>query len=506
MAQISPSPVGKVFLVGAGPGDAGLITVRGADCLRQAQVVLYDYLVNPRIVERAAPAAEKICLGRHGHTRIWSQAEINDRMVRDARSGKIVVRLKGGDPSVFARGAEEAEHLRQQGIPLEIVPGITAALAAGSYAGIPVTHRDAASAVALVTGQETQDRDGRQLDWAALARFPGTLVVYMGVTTSRQWTAALLEAGKPADTPAAIIHRCSLPDQRTWVCRLDEVAEGLASHRRFPPPVVVIVGEVVAHRDASPWFQQRPLFGTSVLATRPADQLDALADPLEALGARVLRQPAIAISPPDDWAPVDSALDRLGHFQWLVFSSANGVRYLLDRLLERGRDLRALGSVRLAAIGPGTAQQLQHYHLQADLQPEEFRAEALAEALGASARGQRLLLVRASRGRETLAAQLEQLGGQVEQVVAYQSRDVTAPDEWVREELEAGTIDFVTVTSSAIAGSLARMFGPALSRSRLVTISPLTSDALRQLGFEPVAEARSYTIAGVVEAIVRAVE
>ena len=503
-ADETPKPaVGKVYLVGAGPGDPGLITLRGIECLQQADVVLYDYLVNPRIVDHASSRAERICLGKHGRTRIWSQDEINQHLVRESTSGKTVVRLKGGDPAVFARSAEEAEHLGNHGIPVEIVPGITAALAAGSYAGIPLTHRDSSSAVALITGQESADRVGSQLDCEALARFPGTLVIYMGVTTAPRWSKALIQAGKNADTPAAIIRRCSLPDQQKIVCKLGEVAEHLSSHQKFSPPVIVVVGEVVPLRETLSWFEQRPLFGTRILVTRPADPMDPLCHALTSLGADVLRQPAIAMSEPDDWSAVNAAIAGLDQFDWIVFSSANGVRYFLDRLAIEGRDTRALGSIRLAAIGPGTADQLAQYRLRADLQPDEYRAESFASALAATADGQRFLLIRASRGREVLATELERHGGRVEQVVAYQSQDVTVADDVVRQRLEQGTIDWITVTSSAIARSLVRLFGESLRRTRLVAISPVTSSTLTQLGFPPAAEASTYTMDGVVAAIVR---
>ena len=290
------------------------------------------------------------------------------------------MRLKSGDPAVFARGADEIESLVRAGIPFEVVPGITAGLAAGSYAGIPVTHRGLSSAVALVTGHEDDDKAGGSLDYGALARFPGTLVYYMGVTSAPHWTAALVAAGKSADTPAAIVRRCTCPDQTLVLCSLGEVAERL-EREAVSPPVVVVVGETVRLAPTLAWFNRRPLFGRRVLVTRAAGQASKLAELLEDQGAGVLLQPAIEIGPPADWGPVDRAIERLSQFDWLVFSSANGVRFLLDRLLASGRDLRALGRVHLAAIGPGTAEELARFHLSADLQPTSFRAESLAAAL-----------------------------------------------------------------------------------------------------------------------------
>lgn len=505
MANTSNLTVGTVFLIGAGPGDPGLITLRGVQCLNRADVILYDYLVNPRLLQHAKPTAERICLGRHGQGRILSQDEINRELVELARQGKTVARLKSGDPAVFARGAEEAEHLGNNGIAYEIIPGITAALAAGSYAGIPITHRDRASAVALVTGQESPSKDGQSLDYRALANFPGTLVFYMGVTTADSWTAGLIAAGKPPETPVAIIRRCSFPDQLSIRCRLDEVTKYLSPSRRLRPPAIVIIGEVVNLADTLSWFERRPLFGQSILVTRPAGQANDLVASFEEQGAAVHVQPAIQIEPLDSWTLLDNAIDELPTFDWLVFSSANGVRHLFQRLFELDLDLRVLAGVRIAAIGPGTAGELAQFHLRADLLPDQFRAESLAAALSEDAKGKNFLLIRASRGREVLAEQINAAGGRVQQVVAYNSRDVAQPEAEISAMLSESRCDWVTVTSSAIARSLAQMFGQSLKNCRLASISPITSATLRQLGYEPATEAVTYTMDGVVEAIVRAV-
>jgi uroporphyrinogen III methyltransferase/synthase len=501
MPQRLTSGSGRVYLVGAGPGDPGLITLRGVECLRRADVVLYDYLVNPRILEHASRQAEFVCLGRHGHGRIMPQEAVNELLVAEARSGRTVVRLKGGDPAIFARAAEEIAALVAAGIEFEVVPGITAALAAASYAGVPLTHRDAASAVALVTGHECDKRQPA-LDYAALAAFPGTLVFYMGVTSAEHWTASLVGAGKPAATPAVIIRRCSWPDQQTVRCTLGTVAEQVAAHS-LRPPAMVVVGEAAGAEPAVCWFTNRPLFGTAVVVTRPIGQCEPLQSQLCELGAEVLLQPAIEIGPPASWETVDEALSRLDQFDWLVFSSVNGVEYLLGRLLAVHGDLRKLAGVRLAAIGPGTADRLAAYHLRADLMPAEYRAEALADVLTAAAAGQRVLLVRASRGREVLAERLQAVGVPVEQVVVYESRDVAAPDPAITQRLRDGEIGWVTVTSSAIARSLAALFGRDLRRTKLASISPVTSTTLRELGFEPAAEASEYTMEGLVEAILQ---
>lgn len=495
---------GRVYLVGAGPGAAGLITLRGVECLRRADVVMYDYLVNPRLLAHVRAGAERIGLGGQGGSRAWPQEEVTSRMIELARSGATVVRLKAGDPAVFARCAEEAEALHEHGIPFEIVPGITAGLAAASCAGVPITHRELASAVALITGHEVRGKGAPRLDYASLAGFPGTLVFYMGVTTAGIWSSGLVRAGKPPDTPAVIIRRCSLPDQRTVHCTLGEVAERLAPATEMRPPVIVIVGRAAGMAHALSWFERRPLFGRTVMVTRPADESWSLAEMLEEQGANVVLQPAIAVRPPEDWGPVDDAIGRMSEFDWVVFSSVNGVRALLDRVEAVGRDLRVLGPVRLAAIGPATAAELAKYRLRADRQPSTYQAEHLAEALAGDAARKRFLLVRANRGRDVLARQLEAAGGRVTQVVAYRSIDVPTPDEQVADQLRGGLVDWVTVTSSAIARSLAAMFGDDLRRARLVSISPLTSGTLHELGFTPSAEATEATMEGVVASIVAA--
>jgi len=505
MANPGHDEMSRVYLVGAGPGDPGMITLRAIECLQLADVVLFDYLVNPAILKHVRADAEAICLGRHGHGRLWSQAEINARLVEMAGQGKSVVRLKSGDPAVFARGAEEAEYLVQHNVSFEIVPGITAALAAGSCAGIPITHRDLSSAVALVTGQEHADKETSALEFKALAKFPGTLVFYMGVTTAETWTKLLIDSGKSAATPTAIIRRCSFPDQQTIRCTLEEVAERLRHPKRIRPPAIIIVGEVASLGSTFSWFEKRPLFGKRILVTRPTHQAADLVTKLTQQGADVLQQPAIQISDPPNWEPVDDAIGRLEQFDWVVFSSSNGVKFFMNRLNELGCDSRKLGSVKLAIVGPGTSLALKQFHLRADWQPDEYRAEALAEALSMDAKGSKFLLIRASRGREVLAEQLRSAAGEVEQIVVYSSTDVEVPDSVIVERLDAGEIDWVTVTSSAIAHSLAALFGESLNKAKLASISPVTSQSLLQLGFKPAAEATEYTMDGVIKSILEKV-
>lgn len=494
-----PTEPGQVYLVGAGPGDPGLLTLRGAECLRAADVVLYDYLAGPELLYSARAGAELVCLGRHGHGRLMSQAEINERMVREARAGKAVVRLKGGDPAIFARLAEELAALEAAGVPYEIVPGVTAAQAASSHAGIPLTNRDDASCVAFVAGQERGDKTSdEELDYAALAQFPGTLVFYMGLTTAPKWSRELITHGKSAYTPVAIVRRCTFADQQTIFTTLGSIEEHLGPGK-LRPPAVVIVGAVARARSLDNWFTSRPLFGQTVLVTRPAHQADAMAARLSALGADVLYQPAIEISEPADWSPVDAAIAELADFDWLVFSSSNGVEYFFRRLFALGFDLRKIGSAKLAAIGPATVEALAAYHLKADVSPDEYRAEALAEAMAPHAKGKKFFLARASRGREVLAEMLTAAGGIVQQAVVYESTDVATPSPEIVDALNAGRIDWTTVTSSAIARSLVNLFGDALRRTKLVAISPITAEVLSEFGHPPAVVANIYTAEGIIE-------
>lgn len=496
---------GRVYVVGAGPGDPGLLTCRGAEVLAEAEIVFYDYLVNPQLLELVPDHAPRHCLGRHGHghrdhERLWSLDEIVAALVAAAREGRRVVRLKGGDPLVFGHLAEEVAGLNQAGITYEIVPGITTALAVGATAGVPLTHRAAASAVALVAGHEDQDKLDPQVDWAALARFPGTLVIYMGVTTVDDWSRALLAAGRSAETPVLVVRRATWPNQVSFATTLAQAADE-TRRRRLRPPAVFVVGEVVAERFATPWLAERPLAGQRVLVLRAEPQGRELRDRLARLGAEVLLAPVIEIADPPAWEPVDKLLAGLEQLDWLVFSSVNGVEYFCRRLWSRGGDARRLGHVKLAAIGPGTAAALENWRLRADLVPEEFRAEGLAAALASQVGGQRVALIRASRGREVLAQALAAAGAEVTQVVAYTSRDVESLDPEISAALAGGRIDWVLVTSSAIARAAARLLGEGLRRARLASLSPVTSATLRELGYEPTIEARTYTLDGLVKAV-----
>jgi len=502
MTTSASRKTGSVHLVGAGPGDPGLITVRAVQCLQEADLVLYDYLANPTLVEYAPEGAELVRLGRHDQGRSLTPDEITDVMVEAALEGRNVVRLKGGDASIFDRGGDEADACRAAGIPFEIVPGITSGLATAAYAEIPLTHFKDASAVALVTGHERDDKEESHLDYKALAAFPGTLVFYMGVKWAGKWSGALMEHGKPPDTPVAVVQWCSRARQQTCKCTLETVAQ-VIGEKGLKPPALFVVGKVVDHAPALSWFQERPLFGTSVLVAGSRRTSSKLRQRLTVLGAEVLTQAAIRVGPPPDWSFADAALDRLGEYDWLVFTSGNGVDGLLGRVFERGADVRSLGQVRIAALGKGTAERLGHYNIKADLIPERVDATRLAETLTRDAPGGAFLLARASGDRPVLAEELEELGAGVDQIPVYRTVEVEEPNEDVADALRAGEVTWITVTSSPTARSLVGLYGDLLKSSRLVSISPLTSATLKELGYEAALEASPHTVDGMMEALLK---
>jgi uroporphyrinogen III methyltransferase/synthase len=494
---------GIVYLVGAGPGDPGLITLRGVECLRRADVVLYDYLANPALLEHASPAADLVPLGRKGSGRAYTPPEITERVLEEARAGRTVVRLKGGDPSIFGRGADETAALREAGIPFEIVPGITSGLALAAYCELPITQQDDASAVALVTGRERDDKTASCLDYESLAAFPGTLVFYMGVGRCANWSGELLAHGRSPDTPVAIVRQCTRADQELLRCTLGTVAD-VVSTRGVRPPALFVVGEVVDRAPDLSWFTARPLFGTRVLVPGSRATSARLTGRLAGLGADVVVSPVLRITPPADWSSVDATLDRLHEYDWVVFSSPSGVDHFLGRLFAHGGDARRLGRAKIAALGSTTAVRLRQWGLRADLVPEESVSESLADALLAHARGRWVLLVQANRGREALARALEEGGARLERVAAYESSDEPVPDPEVTAALEAGEIQWVAVTSGATARALTRLYGDALRRPRLASIGPVTTAALKELGYLPAAEASSHTANGLAETILEA--
>lgn len=498
---------GKVFLVGAGPGDPRLITLRGQQCLQQADVVLYDYLVNPVLARWAPKRALQICLGKHGEKgRIWTQDEVHQALLSFARQGLYVVRLKGGDPAIFARLAEEVDFLQHNQIPFEIVPGITAALAVSSYAGIPLTHREHASAVALVTGHEDESRAISQLDYGSLARFPGTIVIYMGVTTVCQWVAGLREHGMRGTMPVALVRRCSFPDQSVLRCTLDEVPEKLTPYRKFPPPVIAVIGEVAACEATTSWYLKKPLLGQRILCARPQSSEEVLESLLIDRGALVFQQPAIEIEDATMSPLLEQQLDSIGQADWVVFASPHGVESCMRLLTQLGRDARAFANVRIAAIGPATARKLESYFLRADLIPARFESDSLTQELLASVNQHRtndvnMSLIQADNSRDALAKALQQSGVEVTSIVTYHIKPVSSPDDATQRMIASRQIDWIVVTSATIAKALSQMFGEHLRDVKIASLSRRISDVLRVLGFAPTVEAAEPDFSSLVEAI-----
>lgn len=499
---------GCVFLVGAGPGDPGLITLRGLECLKRADLVLYDGLVNPLLLRHATGRCERTARTAEGGGHVVRQEEINARLIAAAREGLTVVRLKGGDPFIFGRGSEEATALVEAGIPFEVVPGVTAATAAGVYAGISLTHRDHTSAVAFVTGHETPGKPESAVDYGELSRFPGTLVFYMGLHRVEAIVSALLGAGKPENTPACVISRATTPSQRTVSAALAELPATVRA-AGLHAPSLILVGECVAQRERLAWFEKRPLFGLTIGITRPEGQADGAIAQCLALGAQPVPMPTIRILPIDDWSEVDAAIEKIARYDWLIFTSVNGVDAFLGRLWRLGRDARALASTKLAAIGPATAESLEKWRLRCDVVPDEYRAEALAAALAPKVQGKRVLWVRASRGRDVLPAELAAAGATVERLVVYRNVDVESYPSPERELLERGELDWIALSSPSIARNLAALLTPAAkaslgSRTRLAAISPVTAAAAADCGLPVAAVAEEYTWNGLFEAIRRA--
>jgi uroporphyrinogen III methyltransferase/synthase len=482
---------GRVHLVGAGPGDPGLLTARALELIARADVIVHDRLIPPGALAGAREEAELIYVGKEGGGPSVEQAETERLLVARARAGSEVVRLKGGDPFVFGRGGEEAEALRAAGIEFDVVPGVTAGIAAPACAGIPVTHRERASAVALVTGHEDPGKGHPGLDFAALARFPGTLVFYMGVRRLPQLAQRLVAAGRRAGEPAAVVERGTLPGQRTVLATLETLAER-AREAEVRPPAVTVVGDVAALAERLGGREHRPLHGRTVAVTRARAQVSGLAARLRELGADVVEAPAIRIVALDGPAP---ALER---YDLVCLTSPNGVRLLFERLGAAGRDARALAGAVVAAIGPGTAHALAERGIVADVVPERFVAEGLVDAL-ADRPVRRALVARAREARDVLPAALRARGADV---------DVLALYETVAEELDPGAraaalaADYVTFTSSSTVERFLAAAGRPAERARLVSIGPVTSQALRRHGLEPHVEAERHDVDGLVEALV----
>lgn len=500
---------GIVYLVGAGPGDPGLLTIKGKECLEQADIVLYDYLANPALLDHAPSHAERVYVGRRGRGQYQDQTEINRLLIERAQAGQVVVRLKGGDPFVFGRGGEEAEAVAAAGVPFEIVPGVTAAVAVPAYAGIPVTHRTLASTMTVVTGHEDPSKRTTVIDWPKLAATSGTLVFMMGMKTLPMIISRLLEEGRAEDTPVAAIRWGTRSEQRTIIGTLRDIVVKTAQ-AAMEPPTVIVVGEVVKLRDQLNWFEKRPLFGKRIVLTRPREQAAEFARLLSAFGAEAITAPTIKIVPPPSWEALDQALERLSGYSWLIFTSVNGIAPFMERLKHARKDVRALGHLQIGAIGPRTAEELARYGLTADLIPSEFQAEGMVAAMNQqNLRGVNILIPRAEVAREMLPEQLRIKGATVDVVPVYRTVLPESGLSRLKDQIQAGAIDVVTFTSSSTVSNFVELIGGAAEARRVgakttvACIGPITARTAEEHGLPVTIMPGENTVPALAHAIVR---
>jgi uroporphyrinogen III methyltransferase/synthase len=497
---------GIVYLVGAGPGDPALITLRGVECLKKAEVVVYDYLADEQLLNHAPVGAERIYAGKIGARHNQEQDEINKLLVAKVREGKIVVRLIGGDPFVFDHGAEECRVLRNAGIPFAIVPGITAAVGASVYAGIPLTHRDITASVVFVTGQEVKDKHESSFDWERLSSGSGTVVFYMGVTNLRLNMQHMLDHGRSPATPVALVRSATTGCQQVLVGTLADIADR-AEECGLKPPAITIVGEVVALREKLQWFDTFPLCGKKIIVTRAAEQAGEFSAKLAARGATVLECPTIRLVEPESWQLLDLAIRELSGYDWVVLTSGNAVRFFFQRLNVLGLDARALGGCRICVVGPRTADEIRSYGIKPDLVPTDYKAEGVVyEFSRLDMQGSRVLFPRADKARDVIPRELKRMGAHIDSPVAYRNilPERLPPDTLFA--LEKRSVDCITFTSSSTVQNLAAMLGEELMLDMLkgvtvASIGPITSKSCRDLGLKVDIEPESYTLEALTEAL-----
>ncbi len=497
---------GKVYLVGAGPGDPGLVTQKGIDCIASADVIIYDYLASRQLLSFSPEDAELIYAGKKGGDHTLTQDQINALIVEKAAAGNTVVRLKGGDPFIFGRGGEEIEALIDRNIPFEIVPGVTSAVAAPAYAGIPLTHRQYTSSVTFITGHEDPNKDESMINWDALAKTGGTLVFLMGVKNLPQITARLTGCGMNPETPVALVRWGTTPAQQTVTGTLATIVENVAE-AGLKPPCIIVVGRVVELREKMKWFEDRPLFGRRIVVTRARKQASDILRKLSDMGAECLEYPAIRIEAVKDATLLDAAIKSVHSYDWLVFTSVNGVEIFFSRLQALGKDTRALGHIQTAAIGPATAEKMNSFGLNADIIPESFRAESVVDAFkDKDVAGKRILLPRAAGARPVLPVELSAMGATVEEIIAYHAVPDSTNTGGLIAALREKTIDMVTFTSSSTVTNFkdllpADEFDALMSGVTIAAIGPITAQTAVENGFTVHVAADTYTIDGLCDAI-----
>jgi uroporphyrinogen III methyltransferase/synthase len=497
---------GKVYLIGAGPGDPGLLTLKAKSCIEQADVVVYDYLASPSFLAYARKDAHCIYVGKKGGDHTLTQEKINHLLVEKAKQGLNVARLKGGDPFVFGRGAEEAQELLAAGVAYEVIPGVTSAISAPAYAGIPVTHRDHTSFVSFITGHEDPTRENSRMQWDVFAKSDATLVFLMGVKNLNNIVTRLMDHGKPADTPIALVRWGTTPKQQTVTGTLETIVD-IVQKAQLKSPAIIVVGSVVTLREELAWFDRTPLFGKNIVITRARAQASGLLADLTRLGAHCIEIPTIRIVPPADTTPVIDAIRRINDYDWLVFTSVNGVKFFFDTLFGLGKDVRILGHLKFACIGPVTKQRLSDYGIVSDILPDTFRAESVVKAFTtADIQGKSVLLPRARKARTILPEELTRMGAQVDEVPVYETVLEQEAGPELNRLLDKEQIDAVTFTSSSTVSNFMSLL-PSNSAVRLLknvtiaSIGPITSDTVRSFGLEPTVEADPYTIDGLVDAL-----
>ena len=495
---------GKVYLVGAGPGDPGLISQKGLECLSQAGVIIYDRLLDERLLDSTSPETERIYVGKSAGQHSREQIEINQLLVKKTREGKPVVRLKGGDPFVFGRGGEEAETLAHNHIPFEVVPGVSSAVAVPTYAGIPVTHRGIASSFAVITGHEDPSKDSSSIAWEKLATGVDTLVFLMGTQNLPEIVAKLLEHGRTINTPVAVIKDGTRPEQKTVVGNLRNIVDQVKEHR-LDPPAVIVIGEVVRLREKLRWFDNRPLFSKRILVTRTRHQASAFSMLLSERGALPIELPAIDIQAVVNTEELDRVILNLSHYQWIVFTSINGVEAFFQRLYSQNLDTRALNSLKIAAIGPATAKGLGTKGIIPDYLPEVYTTEELIDGFRRwEIVGHRFLLPRADIANKELAEGITQLGAEVHEVTTYRTVPAASTTSQAKQMLLSGEIDVVTLTSSSTVSNLVTAFKgeqPMINSAKVACIGPKTADTAAKVGLKVDIVAGVHTIPGLVAAI-----
>ncbi len=495
---------GKVYLVGAGPGDPGLISQKGLECLAQADVVIYDRLLDERLLDSAPSEVERIYVGKTAGEHAKKQSEINQLLVQKARAGKTVVRLKGGDPFVLGRGGEEAEALEHNYIPFEVVPGVSSAVAVPAYAGIPVTHRGLSSSFAVVTGHEDPSKPSSSIAWEKLATGVDTLVFLMGMQNLPKIVAKLVEHGRPPNTPIAVIKDGTRPEQKTVVGSLKDIVAKVKEHG-LNPPAVIVVGEVVRLREKLRWFDNRPLFGTRILVTRARHQASTLSKLLSERGAQPIELPAIDIQAMDNTGELNQAISNLEQYQWLLFTSVNGVEAFFQQLYSLNLDTRALNGLKIGAIGPATAKALETRGIIPDYLPEIYTSQGFIAGLrGWDIAGQRFLLPRADIADNELTTGITQIGADVHEIAVYRTAPATEAISRARQMLMSGEIDVITFTSSSTVSNLVAALGkelPAINSAKVACIGPKTADTAAKAGLKVAIVAKQQTISGLVAAI-----